>query len=171
MIGTRIQVFDIQKIRTIQSCNGAVVLTFGSGLVARFPPDHPDLDKMLREAEDNLQQGRPVGVLVNAMGQILELSHAHDTCVDSVRDDEEDEGRLPVWCWEFSPVCYLTRDHPEFDRIRATLEQAAASGSRVWLANRMHPVEGETEIWWKILDVRPIASVPQRNEAGRGGLP
>jgi hypothetical protein len=36
--------------------------------------------------------------------------------------------------------------HPEFDRIRATLAEAAASGSRIWLANRMHLVEGVSEI-------------------------
>ena len=84
-----------------------------------------------------------------------------------VRHAEEDEGRLPIWFWAFSPVCYLTRDHPEFDRIRATLERAAASGSRMWLANGMHPVEGETEVWWKILDVRPIAT-PSPDPAGSG---
>jgi hypothetical protein len=160
MPGTTPQVFDIQTVRTIQTSNGALVVAFGSGLVARFPPDHPDRDRMLREAEDSLRQGRPVGVMVNGDGRILELSHAHETCVDSIREDEEDKSRLAVWFWEYSPVCYLTREHPEFDRIRATLEQAAASGSRVWLANRMHLVEGTTEIWWKILDVRPTKPLP-----------
>jgi hypothetical protein len=115
---------------------------------------------MLREAERGLQQRRPVGVMVDGDGRLLELSPTHDTGVCSVREDEEDRSRLAVWFWGYSPVCYLTREHPEFDRIRATLEQAAASGSRVWLANRMHLVEGETETWWKILDVRPIKPPP-----------
>jgi hypothetical protein len=159
MLGTTPQVFDIQMVRTIQPSNGAVVIAFGSGLVARFPPDHPDRDRMLREAQSSLAEGRPVGVMVNGDGRLLELSHAHETGVDCVREDEDDENRLAIWFWGYSPVCYLTRDHPEFDRIRATLEQAAASGSRVWLANRMHLVEGETEIWWQILDVRPIEAV------------
>lgn len=162
MLGTSAQVFDIQNVRTIQSSNGALVVTFGSGLVARLVPDHPDRDRILREAEHSLQQCWPVGVLVNGEGHLLELSHTHDTCVNVLREDEEDKGRLAVWFWEYSPVCYLTRDHPEFDRIRATLEQAAASGTRVWLANRMHLVVGETEVWWKILDVRRIATLPPR---------
>src|SRR5262249_37649690 len=102
---------------------------------------------------------RPVGLIVDGEGQILELSHVYDTSVDSIREDEEDRSRLVVWCWDYSPVCYLTRDHPDFDRIRATLDHAAASGRRVWLANRMRLVESETEIWWKILDVRPIESL------------
>jgi hypothetical protein len=93
---------------------------------------------------------------MNGHGRLLEMNLAHDSAVDSVRADEEDPSRLAIWFWAYSPVCYLTRDHPEFDRIRATLEQAATSGGRVWLANHMHLVESETEIWLKILDVRPI---------------
>jgi hypothetical protein len=160
MLGTTAQVFGIQAVRAIHPSNGALLVTFGSGLLGRLLPDHPDRDWILREAEASLQERRPVGVLVNGEGHFLELSHAHETCVDCIREDEEDNSRLAVWFWEYSPVCYLTRDHPEFDRIRATLEQAAATGGRVWLANRMHLVEGETEIWWKILDVRPLAAIP-----------
>jgi hypothetical protein len=159
MLGTTAPVFDIQTVRTSQPSNGAVVVAFGSGLAARVPPDHPDRDLMLRDAEDSFQRRRPVGILVDGDGRLLELSPAHDTGVYSVREDEEDRSRLAVWFWGYSPVCYLTRDHPEFERIRATLEQAAASGGRVWLANRMRMVEGDTEIWWKILDVRPIEAV------------
>jgi hypothetical protein len=122
MLGTTSQVFDIQTVRTIEPSNGAVVVAFGSNLVAHLPPDHPDRARILREAADSLQQRRPVGVLVNGDGHLLELSHVHETSVRSLRPDEEDNNRLAIWFWEYSPVCYLTRDHPEFDRIRATLE-------------------------------------------------
>lgn len=154
------RVFDIQTGSAIQPSNGATLIVFGNGLAARVPPHHADRDRMLREAEDSRQRGRPVGLIVDGEGCILELSHAHDTGVSSVREDDEDKSRLAVWLWAYSPVCYLTRDHPDFDRIRGTLEQAAASGSRVWLANRMHLVEGEAEVWWKILDARCIESRP-----------
>jgi hypothetical protein len=160
MIGTTCQMFGIETVRTVDASNGAPAVTFHSGLVARVPLDHPDRDRILCEAKRSLQQGRPVGVMVNGDGCVLELSAAHETSVRSVGEDEEDQSRLAVWFWEYSPICYLSREHLEFDRIRATLEQAAASGSRVWLANRMHVVEGETEIWWKILDVRPVKSLP-----------
>jgi hypothetical protein len=160
MIGTTAQLYDIQRVHAIQPSNGALAIVLASGLLARLTPDHPDRDRMLREAEDSLRQHRPVGVLVNGEGRLVELSHTHETSVASLREDEEDKSRLAVWFWEYSPICYLTREHPEFDRIRATLEQAAASGSRVWLANSMHPVEGETEIWWKILDVRSVQALP-----------
>jgi hypothetical protein len=157
MIGTKTLVFDIQMVRAVQPSNGALTVAFQNGLVAWIPPDHPEKDTLVREAQYSLEQHRPVGVLVNGEGRLLELNAAHDTGVRMVRQEEGDE-RLAVWCWGYSPVCYLTRDHPEFDRIRATLEQAAVTGDRVWLANRMHLVEGETEIWWKILDVRPCDS-------------
>jgi hypothetical protein len=73
---------------------------------------------------------------------------------------EEDSNRLAVWCWEFSPVCYLTWDHRKFDRIRTTLEQVASSGGRVWFANWMRLVEDDTEIWWQILDAQPVEALP-----------
>jgi hypothetical protein len=162
MIGTTTQVFDIRTIHTVQPSNGALAIAFQSGPVVWLSPHHPEHDRILREAEWSLREQRPVGVLVNGDGCLLELSPAHDTCVRSIRTEEEDQSRLPVWFWQYSPVCYLTRDHPDFDRIRATLEQAAATGAWVWLANRMHMVEDETEIWWKILDVRPIPGPPPR---------
>jgi hypothetical protein len=161
MIGTTPQVFDIQTVRTLRPANGALALTFQSGLVAWLRPDHPDRDALLRDGEDSIRQGLPVGVMVDGEGRLLELSPTFATGVRSVREDEEDPSRLAVWCWEFSPVCYLTRNHPEFERIRATLAEAAGSGRQVWLANRMHLVEGETEIWWKILDVRPMEALPE----------
>jgi hypothetical protein len=160
MIGTTRKVFDIQPISAVQPSNGSLAITFQSGLVTWLPPNHPDREMILQEAEWSRQQHRPVGVMADEQGRLLELSHVYDTCVDSVREDEEDKSRLAVWCWDFSPACYLTRAHPDFDRIRATLEQAAASGGRVWLANRMRMVEGETEVWWQILDVRPVAAAP-----------
>jgi hypothetical protein len=155
MLGTTLGVFDIQIVRAIQSSNGALTITLANGLVARLPPDDADRDRMLRAAEDSLREDSPVGVLLGGEERVLELSPARETAVASIREDE-DRSRLAVWFWEYSPVCYLTRDHPEFDRIRALLEQSVASGSRIWLANRMHLVESETEVWWQILDVRPV---------------
>jgi hypothetical protein len=156
MVATTTQVFDIQNVRAVQPSNGSVAITFQSGLVAWLPSDHPEHDAILWEVEYSRQWGRPVGVMVNGDGRLVELSHTHDTSVHSVKPDEEDKSRLVVGFWAFSPVAYLTFDHPQFDRIRTTLEQAIANGARVWLANHMHVVEGETEIWWKIMDVRPI---------------
>jgi hypothetical protein len=97
MLGPTSQVFDIQTVRAIEPSNGAIVLTFGNGLVARIPPAYPDRDSMLREAENSRTEHWPVGVLVNREGSILELSHAHETGVNCVREAEEEEGRLPIW--------------------------------------------------------------------------
>src|SRR4051794_14763227 len=145
MLGITPQGFDIQTVSTVQPSNGARVVGFDGGLVARLPPDHADRDRILFDAQDSLRRRRPVGVVLDSSGGILELTHAHETGVDSVQEDDEDKTRLAVWCWEFSPVCYLTRDHPESNRIRETLEQAA-SGGRVWLANHARRVESETEV-------------------------
>jgi hypothetical protein len=162
MVATTTSVFDIQTVRAVQPSNGAVVITFASGLVGSVPQNDPDRDKILYEAEYSLQRPWPVGVVMDGEGHILDLNHANESLVDRIRQDEEDPSRFMVCFWASSPVCYLTLDHPEFDRIRATLEQAIATGTRVWLANHMHMVEGETEIWWKLMGVRPIEWVPPR---------
>jgi hypothetical protein len=99
MRGTTSQVFAIQTVRTIQPSNGAVVVAFGSGLVGRFPLDHPDWESMLREAQSSLAEGKPVGVQVDGDGLLLELSHAHEPGVYSIREDEEDNCRLAIWFW------------------------------------------------------------------------
>ena len=46
-------------------------------------------------------------------------------------------------------------DHPEFERIKHTLERAASMAEPVLSANHMHLVEGEAESWYTIKDVRP----------------
>jgi hypothetical protein len=71
-----------------------------------------------------------------------------------VRPDEEDPSRLLVEFWAYSPICYLTKDHPDFERLKQTLECAAATDEPVSFANHRHMVEGETETWWKLMDVR-----------------
>jgi hypothetical protein len=59
-------------------------------------------------------------------------------------------------------MCYLAKDHPEFDRLHASLAAAAGTPAQLWVANYSQMVkdeptsdEGEFEIWWKIMDVRP----------------
>ena len=72
-----------------------------------------------------------------------------------VRPEEVDPSRLLVECWAYSPICYLTKAHPEFERIKHTLERAASMAEPVLSANHMHLVEGEAESWYTIKDVRP----------------
>ncbi len=94
-------------------------------------------------------------MVVDPTGNLVDLRYANRVTVRYVRDDEEDSNRVMVAFWGFSSICYLTRDHPEFERIRTTLAAAAARGEPVWFANRTWPVMGETEIWNRILDARP----------------
>jgi hypothetical protein len=162
---TSYQTFDIQTVQAIQPTKGALGVVFANGLAATIVGDDPQRDRLLREAERSKQQQRPVGVLVDADGRLRELSPTHEVSVRSIREEPDEPTRLAIWFWSYSPVCYLTRDHPEFDRIRAILEHAAATGGRVWLANRLDLVDSATERWWQILDVRPAdaAAAGDRN--------
>jgi hypothetical protein len=129
--------------------------------------DHPDFDINRRGAEWGLEWHRPLGVVLDARDRVLGLNHTYEVSLHSLADDPEDSNRLIVCFWGFCSVCYLTRDHPDFERIRKTLEEARTSNGRLIFANETWPVEGETESWLKILDVRPLP-VPDSSEAGDG---
>src|SRR5262245_39994276 len=112
MIGTATQTTEIQTVADIKSLSGFVELTLGDGLKARLLADHPGHDTILHDAEWSLCHGRPVGVLLDSTGRIVDLKYAIDTLVKRVTDCEEDPNRLEVGFWGYSPVCYVTRDHP-----------------------------------------------------------
>jgi hypothetical protein len=151
-------VHDIQTVTGLQPCDsGAVRIDFRGGLSATLSPEHPDRDVILLQIDRSFRQGDLVGVMVDAAGRLVDLRYANRVTVRYVKDDEEDENRVMVAFWGFSSIGYLTRDHPDFERVRTTLAEAAANGSPVWFANRTWPVEGENEIWNRIMDARPAA--------------
>jgi len=165
MIETTTQIVDTQIVTAINPGDGAAELTFERGLKALLPADHPDQEILLSEADRSLRHHHPVGVLVNQAGQVVDLRYALQTSVRRVQDCEEDPNNLEVGFWGYSPVCYLTPDHPEFERIRTTLERAVASGSLVWLAPHNQEVVSGMWVGMKIMDVRPVseAATPQLN--------
>jgi hypothetical protein len=150
---------DIQVVTGLRRGGGAAEVTLRNGLVLHLADDHPDRDLLLQEAERSLQRQEPIGVVATADCRLVDLNYTYPVTVRFVKEDEEDGSRLMIGFWGFSPICYLTRNHPGLERIRTTLVGAAQSGAPVRLANRLWPVEGKTEVWQQVLDVRPI-SVP-----------
>jgi hypothetical protein len=176
MLKATCQTHDIQTLAEIVPCNGGHKFVFQNGLAATLPADHPDHDIILRNAQWGLEQRKPVGLVVDGDGRISNLNYTYQASVSYVKDDADDPNRLMVAFWGFSAVCYLTRDHPEFERIRLTLAEAIASGNPVCFATHSWPVEGETEIWNKILDARPSqwpepAPTAGAGSAGANGAP
>jgi hypothetical protein len=162
-MGTNSMIFDIQVVADIQRVDKGAKLLFHNGLAATLPAQQPDYDLILPRVESSRRERQPVGIVYDADGRLVTLNHAYPSTVRCARDDDEDSNRVMVEFWGFSAICYLTRDHPEFERIRTTLAEAAATGATVWLANWPWPVEGETEIWNKLMDVRPeLAPVQAR---------
>jgi hypothetical protein len=155
MLETTCQVYDIQRVTEVVPCDEGHRVTFQGGLTATLSADHPDRDLLLAKAERHIHWPEPVGMLIDANGRIIDLNHTYQVSVCYVRDDKEDPNRLMVAFWGYCAICYLTRDHPEFERIRTTLMEALASATEVVFANHCWPIEGETEIWNKLLDVRP----------------
>jgi hypothetical protein len=129
-------------------------IDLAGGLSVCLRAEHPDYERMLRQARSSLASGEPVGFMVGETGALQELNYTHQSAVRHVRRDDDDASRLMVAFWAYSPICYLQKSHPEFERIKHTLEQAIANNEQVILANHMHPVEGETETWCSMMDVR-----------------
>lgn len=166
------ETYLIQVVASVEARDGGWELRFHDGTRATLPVAHPNHDLFLFQAEESVRAGCPVGAVVDEAGRVRDMNHTYRSHVDRVRDDPEDGSRVEVWFWAFSPICYLTRDHPEFDRIHTTLAEAATSGELVWLANHCRAIEGETEIWHKLLDVRPaaaVAAMPERETAAATG--
>jgi hypothetical protein len=166
MAKTTAVLHDIRLLTAIQPGGGSVNLTLQGGLTAVLAGDHPDYDLIIQEAERSLEWQQPVGIILDAEGRILDLSHTHESLVRRFEEDEDGK-RLAIGFWAFCAVCYLVHDHPDFERIVRTLTEAVATGQPVVFANETWPIEGETEIWQKILDVRPVP-VPQLKRQGDG---
>jgi len=173
MFVARAEIYTIEAVKDIQLDRDQATIRFRSGLTACFSLQHPDAKIFLYDAQWSLEfPQRPVGVLVDGSGQVVDLEIAHHVTVRWVRDCEEAPARILLAFWGFSPVCYLAKDHPEFDRIYTTLTAAQASDQRIWFAKRTHALESETETWFKILDVRPqpvVTPLPPSNGAGPAG--
>jgi len=146
--------YDIQHVREVLPCDGGTQVVFASGLAVCVRKEHPEYERFLHQARSSLQYGVPVGLMVSDAGGLVQLNHTHQSAVRQVRPDEDDLSRLMVEFWAYSPICYLTNDHPEFDRIKQILERAALMDEQVLFANYQQMVEGETETWWKLMDVR-----------------
>src|SRR5690242_1013608 len=133
MIQTARQTFAIQRVREIQTCAGGTRVVFQDGLSSCLQEGHPEYVLLLQFANSSLRHGTAVGILLSEAGELIELNHAYRSTVRFAQQDEEDSSRLVVGFWAYSPICYLTQDHPEFVRIHRTLLDAIKTGSQVWL--------------------------------------
>jgi hypothetical protein len=152
-------VFDIRPLADVQHCDGAVKLTFGDGSVAYLEETNPTFDTLVVLLECG-SPSQPVGVVLDAADRVVDLNEAYEVTVRSICVSPDSLDRLKVSFWGFSSVCYLAKDHPEFERLRATLTGAATTSARLWVANHSQMVKervtngAESEIWWKIMDAR-----------------
>jgi hypothetical protein len=163
MLTTTTVVLDTQPIQDVRRTSEAVWVTFRDGTVAHLDRTHPHFDTLMVYIESDLRRSRPVGVVMDSSGRILDLGAAHDTPVRSVEAFPNDSGRFLVGFWAYSPVCALTRDQSEFDRLHATLNKAIKTGQLVWVVTHSQEVvEGEPDddglisAYPKILDVRLV---------------
>jgi hypothetical protein len=152
----------VEPIQDVRRSDDGVWITLRGGTVAHLDRNHPNFDQLLVYVESDLRRRRPVGIMMDPAGQVLDLGAAHDTPVRSIQELPNDPGHFQVGFWAYSPVCALSRDQPEFERIHATLTKATQSGQMVWVVTHSQEVvEGEPDqdglipAYPKIMDVRP----------------
>ncbi len=162
MLVTTAPTYGIRLVdRVSRSAEGACP-TFHDGALACLESSHPHFEHLLWLAEW-IAPSRPIGVITDAAGRILDLNSAHDTGVAWVRAFATDPRRFRVAFWAYSPICALTREHPEFDHIQAVLTAAVGTQQQLWVATHSEETledepdeEGASTALPKIMAVRPM---------------
>jgi hypothetical protein len=154
--------YGIHLVADVVPANGGLRILFRDGASAFLEATHPHFAVCRINAESRRGRPLPVGVVLDTEGRVVDLNAAHDTPVRHVRECARDRNRLEVAFWAYNPICGLTRDHPEFERIQATLTEAAGTPRLLWVATHSgEAVEGEPDesglvpAYPKIMDVRP----------------
>jgi len=157
-------VYDIRFITDVKRNEHGAEITFRDGSAAYLESSGANGQHLLWLAEWS-QSRRAVGVVLDSSGQIIDLNPIQDTSVHWIREFPTDRNRFAVAFWAYSPICGLTRDHPDFERIHATLTEAVKTSQSVWVATHSEEVvedepdmDGSIAVLPKILDVRPASS-------------
>jgi hypothetical protein len=144
---------EIHCIQQIEPVDSGTVFVLAGGARVLLPSSHSDRSLLLLQAQACLKRGCPAGLIVDGNGQVVDLTPAERSLVREVRPAEDGQG-LEVSFWASPSVDRLPLDHPDFERIEATVRAALAAKEQVWFATRTWPVSNETELWNVILDVR-----------------
>lgn len=165
MLTTMNMVLKMQAIKDVQRGPDSVSITLRDGSIALLDLNYPNFANLIICVESELRRHRPVGLVMDTSGRIIDIGAAHDTQVRSVVQFPNDPSRFQVGFWAYSPVCGLTRDQPEFERILATLTEAVKTMQMVWVVTHSRDVvedvrdeDGLIPAYPKILDVRPDPS-------------
>jgi hypothetical protein len=144
------------------AADGGVQILFEDGSSGFLDATHPHFAVCRLNAESRRGRSMPVGVALDADGRVVDLNAAHDTPVRYIRAFAMDRNCCEVAFWAYSPTCCLCRDHPDFERLHATLAEAVGKPKLLWVATHSQEmVEGEPDedglipAYPKILDVRP----------------
>jgi hypothetical protein len=151
-----------QPIKDVRRTSELVDITLLDGSVARLDRNHPQFEILIIYIANELRHNRPIGVALNPSGNVIDIGAALVTAVYSVRPFPNDPNRFEVGFLVSSPVCGLTRDQPDFERIHATLTEAVKTKQIVWVVTHsQETVEGEPDedglipAYPRIMDVRP----------------
>src|SRR5258708_21803460 len=95
--------YSIRLIDAVSRTDEGARIAFRDGPLARLESSHVNFEHLLWLAEWSLPS-RPVGVVTEANGRIIDLNAAHDTGVAWLREFPTDRRRFRVAFWAYSPI-------------------------------------------------------------------
>jgi hypothetical protein len=168
---TTVPTCSIRIIDEVSQTDAGARVGFRNGSPAVLEASQPHFEHLLWLAEWS-RASRPIGVVTDAADHIIDLNCAHETGVAWVRHYPTNRNCFRVAFWAYSPICGLTRAHPDFDRILATLTAAAGTSQQLWVVTHSdetvddEPDEGGLVARLpKIMDVRPTDAFSATNGA------
>jgi hypothetical protein len=132
-------------VRGLERGPAGATVCFKGGVLGHLPGSHRSFARWMDLLEDSLQRQRPFGVGLGQDGHIHDVRWADQDRVKWL--GEGTEGPLPIIFWGHAGVYHLERDHPDFQRLYATVKRSAEHEEPIWFVYRSFPLT--------LLDVTP----------------
>ncbi|HKI31607.1 MAG TPA: hypothetical protein VKA46_07045 [Gemmataceae bacterium] len=117
-------------VQDIQEDASGAALHFHDGGHGRLSLPDTNYTYHLQLARRSQERQHPVGVRFGEGSAIMALARADNDVPMHIGEEEAD--RVVVLFQGHDGVFHLKRDHPEFDRLRALLDEAQRQKGRVW---------------------------------------
>jgi hypothetical protein len=120
-------------VKEIRETDLGVEIHFDGGRLGRLSRQNNDkYADSIEYAREGLKERYPVAATIEKPDRIVTIDPADSDTVEYLRD--YDAERLEVAFRGHAAMYYLRKDHPDLQRVKATLEQSAKNQSLVWLS-------------------------------------
>jgi len=121
-------------VKEIHENDAGAVIQFQGGVVGRLlRQNNPDYAQFLENLRYAVEHHSPVAVTIAKPDRVVTIFGSVPDTVRSLRDHDVQTLRVG-FNGRVAPYYILRKDHPDFARVRAVLEQALHDGSQIWVS-------------------------------------